>query len=115
MVRSKDEILKSANLFGEKVSELFDDVQIRLYGSYYRNEARPGSDIDLAVISPDFNEMNYILALKVLNRIKNKIDVEIEPIALTPEEMETPEIGSIASYISKENLLVYTEKPYSNT
>ena len=111
MVRSKDEILKSAQLFGEKVSELFDDVQIRLYGSYFRNEARAGSDIDLAVISPDFNEMNYILALKVLNRIKNKIDVEIEPIAITPEEMENPDIGSIASYISKENLLVYKENP----
>jgi predicted nucleotidyltransferase len=111
VVRSKDEILKSAKLFGEKVSELFDDVQIRLYGSYYRNEAHSGSDIDLAVVSPDFNEMNYILALKVLNRIKNKIDVEIEPIAITPEELENPDIGSIASYIAKSSLLVYKEIP----
>lgn len=111
MARSKDDILKSSQLFGEKISELFDDVELRLFGSYYRDEAKIGSDIDLAVISPDFGDMNYILALKVLNRIKNKIDVEIEPIALTPEDITSPEIGSIASYISKGNLLVYKEKP----
>lgn len=110
MARRKDEILNSATKFGIKVSELFDDVEIRLFGSYFRDEAKKGSDIDLAVISPDFNEMSYLLALKVLNRIKNSIDVEIEPIAITPEEFNKPDIGSITSYISKGNLLVYKEK-----
>jgi predicted nucleotidyltransferase len=110
MARRKDEILKSATKFGIKVSEIFDDVEVRLFGSYFRDEAKNGSDIDLAVISPDFNEMNYLLALKILNRIKNSIDVEIEPIALTPEELEMPDVGSISSYISKGNLLVYKEK-----
>ncbi|HPI40330.1 MAG TPA: nucleotidyltransferase domain-containing protein [Pseudobdellovibrionaceae bacterium] len=109
MVRTKTEILRDALLFGQKVSELFDDVEIRLFGSYYRNEAKEGSDIDFAVISPDFSEMNYLLSLKILNRIKNQINVEIEPIAITPEELASPDVGSMASYISKESLLVYKE------
>jgi len=109
VVRTKNEVLATATLFGQKVSELFENVEIRLYGSHYKNQAKAGSDIDLAVISPDFNDMNYLLALKILNRIKNKINVEIEPIAITPEEMTSPELGSIASYISKESLLVYKE------
>lgn len=109
MARTTESVINSAVLFGQKVSELFDKVEVRLYGSYFRGDAQDGSDIDLAVISPDFLDMDYILSLKILNRIKNMIDVEIEPISITPDEINNPSIGSIASYISKESKIVFKE------
>ncbi len=115
MVRTQAEVREIATIFGRKLSELFDDVEIRLFGSYYRNEAKDGSDIDLAVISSDFCDMDYILSLKILNRIKNSIAVDIEPISLTPEELSVPQIGSISSYIAKGNECVYIEKPRTGT
>ena len=86
-------------------------MEIRLFGSYHHNTATRHSDIDLAVISSDFVDIDYLLSLKLLNRLKIKIDVDIEPIALVPEELKNPELGSIASAISKDSELIYPVKP----
>ncbi|MBF0363519.1 MAG: nucleotidyltransferase domain-containing protein [Oligoflexia bacterium] len=32
----------------------FDDIEVRLFGSYHKGTATEWSDIDLAVIAPDF-------------------------------------------------------------
>lgn len=107
MARSRAEVINSAVKYGELLSTLFDDIEIRLFGSYHHNTANKHSDIDLAVISSDFADMNYMLSLKLLNRLKINIDVEIEPISIIPDELQNPKIGSIASVISKDSELVY--------
>jgi predicted nucleotidyltransferase len=107
MARSRSEVISSAQKYGELLSTLFDDVEVRLFGSYHHNNANQHSDIDLAVISSDFADMDYMLSLKLLNRLKVNIDVEIEPISLTPEEFQHPELGSIASVIAKDSVLIF--------
>jgi predicted nucleotidyltransferase len=107
MARSKEDVIKSAVKFGEEVARLFDNVEVYLYGSYYKGTAKNESDIDLAVVSTDFVDMGYIVSLKILNKLRIPIDLDIEPIALLPEEISSPMLGSIASYIKKESILVY--------
>jgi predicted nucleotidyltransferase len=107
MARSKEEVIESSIKFGKEVSRLFDNVEIYLYGSYLKGTAKNESDIDLAVVSTDFVDMGYIVSLKILNKLRIPIDLDIEPIAILPDEMENPMLGSIASYIKKESQLVY--------
>lgn len=112
MVRKKTEVKRIAKKYGEYLSQIFDDVEIRLFGSYYTGKAKEGSDIDLAVISPDLGNMDYLLSLKILNRLKIPIASDIEPISLTPEEIKKPRLGSIAHSISKNSELMYKHKTY---
>ena len=107
MARSKLDIINSAKKYGELLSTLFDDVEIRLFGSYHHGSANQHSDIDLAIISPDFSDIDYMLSLKLLNRLKINIDVEIEPISFTPDEIQNPQLGSIASIVAKDSEVIY--------
>lgn len=110
MARSRSEVIASAIQYGKVLSTLFDDVEVRLYGSYHHGNANKHSDIDLAVISSDFLDMNYLLSLKLLNRLKINVDVEIEPIAMTPDELQNPAIGSIAAAVARDSEIVYSFK-----
>jgi predicted nucleotidyltransferase len=107
MVRTKEQILEVAEKYGKALSYVFENIEIRLYGSYHNGNPHQDSDIDFAVISNDFNDMDYLLSLKILNRMKILIDDDIEPISLTPQEFLNPPIGSIASALRKSSEVVY--------
>lgn len=55
--------------------------KIFLYGSYSRGEERKYSDIDVAVVSKDFEE-DTIEANMKLWRIAVRIDVRLAPLAI---------------------------------
>ncbi|HSN76320.1 MAG TPA: nucleotidyltransferase domain-containing protein [Anaerolineae bacterium] len=55
-----------------------------LYGSEARGQAGPWSDIDVAVISPDFAD-DLFAAQLALMKLAAKMDDRIEPRAFTPE------------------------------
>ena len=107
MARTKDEVIRIAREYGAVVSSVFEDVQVRLFGSYHSGKANEHSDIDLAIVSSDFEDMDYFLSLKILNRFKIKICDEIEPVSMTPKDLVAPEIGSIESAIVKNSERVY--------
>ena len=107
MVKNSEELNIIITNYGKQLETLFDGVEIRLFGSYLNNCAKPYSDIDLAVISPDFNGIDYITALKLLNRLKNNICVDIEAIPIAYDDFIAPKLGSIAYEVSKNSKLVY--------
>ena len=55
-----------------------------LYGSEARGQVGPWSDIDVAIISPDFAE-DLFAAQLALMMLAAKMDERIEPRAFTPE------------------------------
>jgi predicted nucleotidyltransferase len=55
-----------------------------LYGSEARGQAGPWSDIDVAIISPDFGD-DLFAAQLALMKLAAKLDDRIEPRAFTPE------------------------------
>ncbi|MBF0208501.1 MAG: nucleotidyltransferase domain-containing protein [Oligoflexia bacterium] len=96
MVRTKQEVIEIGKKYAKKVDELFDDVEVRLFGSYHRGNPKEWSDIDLAVIGPDFKFMDLFVTLKILNRLKRDISPDIEVVGLTEEEFNNPLPGSIS-------------------
>lgn len=58
-----------------------------LFGSYARGEARPYSDIDLVVISQDFEKWPFIERLQMLSRATLAVGEPLEVLGYTPEEI----------------------------
>ncbi|KKM10734.1 hypothetical protein SY88_11580 [Clostridiales bacterium PH28_bin88] len=94
------------------VELLLDDVlitEIILFGSYAKGRADKDSDIDLAVISPDFGE-NVLRDLQLLSRKKIKVDPRIEAIAYHPNAIHKAEAGTFISEIIRTGKKVYPKK-----
>ena len=63
------------------------------------------SDIDVAVVSEDFKYMNEFIALKILGKLRKKVDLSIEPLAYTSEDLINPPLGTVEYAIVKEGKL----------
>ncbi|MHB1044272.1 MAG: nucleotidyltransferase domain-containing protein [Eubacteriales bacterium] len=59
-----------------------------LFGSYAKGKATKDSDIDIAVISPDFGK-DYIEEAVMLKEISEGIDLDISPRPYSLEEYRT--------------------------
>ena len=84
MVEISTAVRRSVNLFLAAAAKEWRITAAYLYGSEARGQAGPWSDIDVAVISPDFAD-NLFAAQVALMQLAAKVDERIEPRAFTPE------------------------------
>ena len=61
--------------------------QVILFGSHARSEAKEGSDIDLLIVSSDFENLNTRERLELLGVAAARLWQPIEAIAYTPDEL----------------------------
>ncbi len=106
MLRKQDEIDKLITEYLKLVNKSFYIKNAFLFGSYAKGNPRPYSDIDIALVSPDFEDIPYDISLKILLRMARNIDSSIEPIALTENEIKNPVLGTIAFDILKTGKLI---------
>ncbi|HBG48748.1 MAG TPA: nucleotidyltransferase domain-containing protein [Cyanobacteria bacterium UBA9971] len=66
--------------------------KVYLFGSYAVNRAKESSDIDVAVISPDFG-INYTEESLFLMKIAQKIDLQISPEPYSLKEYQAASQG----------------------
>jgi predicted nucleotidyltransferase len=79
-----------------------------LYGSAARSQTHAESDIDLAVLSPDFAELDLFSRLRLLLRAAWKAGTEwIEPIGYTPQEFDGSPSGTFVGEIKRHGIVVY--------
>jgi len=74
--------------------------KVILFGSFAKNKNRDYSDIDLAIVSSEF-EKDLIEAMMTLSKLTIDVADRIEPIALTPKDLKKkyhPLIGEIKKY-----------------
>jgi predicted nucleotidyltransferase len=77
---AKKEIIRIIKLFRRALEENGLRVEkIILYGSHAAGRANKDSDIDIAVVSPDFGKDRFDEGV-LINRIAHKIDLRIEAI-----------------------------------
>lgn len=80
------EIENSINKFIEAIKKKYNITAIILFGSYAKGIENENSDIDIAVISEDFDDIYECMA--VLMGMTWDIDARIEPHPITLEDYE---------------------------
>jgi len=80
--------------------------KIILYGSYAKGDYHEGSDIDLVVVSSDFEDKGYWERIDVLSEAIYEVWQPIEAIAMTPEEWEKGD--SMIAQFAREGEVVYS-------
>ena len=85
----KDEVLTIIRRFHSALSARgIKASKLILYGSYARGDYHEGSDIDLVVISEDFQGRGYWERIDILAECICELFEPIEAVAMTPEEWE---------------------------
>ena len=78
---AQTEIRRIAERFADRVKSVLSPRMIILYGSQARSDARPSSDIDIAVVV-DRVEGDFLDAQTTLYRARREIDDRIEPVLI---------------------------------
>lgn len=80
--------------------------RIVLFGSYSAGTARPDSDIDVAVVSPDFGRDRYEES-KILFQTAWRIDPRIEPVPIPSGALERDTWQPLLHEIVMKGLVLY--------
>lgn len=92
MLKKKNkEIDKLIYNLAEELKKEIPVAKILLFGSYAKGNYRKDSDIDVLVVSPYFKEGNYISHMQYLFRAASKVSSRLEPIPVTPAEINHPD------------------------
>jgi len=75
-----------------------------LFGSYARNESNDNSDIDLMLVSSNFDNQNDEM-IGLLWKFTRLVDTRIEPFAVGLEKFETDFISPIIQNVRREGIL----------
>ncbi|MBW2635849.1 MAG: nucleotidyltransferase domain-containing protein [Deltaproteobacteria bacterium] len=78
MAEKNDDINLKVNQFIEKIKKKYRISRVYIYGSFAKGTNHKWSDIDLAIISPDFSDDTLSDRL-VLMKLGASIDDRIEP------------------------------------
>ena len=92
MVKTGQEIEGIIKQYTAKLMELGIRVErVILFGSYANGHPREDSDIDLIVVSKDFERMNIREKLEILGIASARIMQPIQAKGYTPQEIESKE------------------------
>lgn len=85
MAQIDNDVLGKVRTFIRKIKESGITVESAyLFGSYATNRAGRWSDIDVAVVSPDFSDDRFDERLRLMN-LSTEIDNRIEPVPFNSE------------------------------
>jgi predicted nucleotidyltransferase len=85
----KATVIKIVDRFHQAIrAKGINPLKLILYGSHVSGSHRQGSDIDLIVISDDFNGKDYWERIDILTDVIYEIFAPIEAIAMTQEEWD---------------------------
>lgn len=98
MVKIPQEVYQIIHDYVKKISCQIPVKKAVLFGSYAKGTFEPDSDIDLAIFSEYFEQMDraegiYFLLLQAMD-----YGIDLEPIAFTEEEYKVP-IGIVTEII----------------
>lgn len=86
MAKGKDSVIKIVKRYLQKVRNSGIKIEkAYLYGSYAKGKNQKDSDIDIAIVSPDFTGDRFEDALR-LKSLRWQIDLRIEPLPIVPED-----------------------------
>lgn len=89
------DVLKIINKYAEEIKKRYNITSIILFGSYANGTENENSDIDIAIVSDDFDDIYDCMA--VLMGMTWDIDARIEPHPIKKKDFE-----DVTNYFIKE-------------
>jgi predicted nucleotidyltransferase len=112
MVLSADQVKAQSLRFIKALQQRIRVERALLFGSYAYGQPREGSDIDLAIVSPDFAAMNRLLRLQFLEKIAWEANThDIEPAGFTDTELRQAGNTDVLGEIRDRGVLIYSSSP----
>lgn len=105
-----EEIIKQTIEFLQKRAKVDQAI---LFGSHAREEADEWSDVDLAVISPDFARMTHSKLMDLLVEVALAVDPSIEVRAFTPRDLKEARPTNFLGHILAEGKVVYKDGKFT--
>jgi predicted nucleotidyltransferase len=99
----------------QAIDYLRQKIRVRraiLFGSHARGEADEWSDIDLAVISPDFARMSHQEVMDLLVEVALSVDLAIEIRPYTPQDLQEARSTNFLGHILTEGRVVYEDDKF---
>ena len=88
------------------LSPYIDVERIIIFGSYAQGKSRSDSDIDIAVISKDFEKMRLLEKIYLLARVPVSIDSRIEMIGFSYKDFQHPPQASLLDMIKRKGKVI---------
>ncbi len=108
MVRTRTQIRSLVNQYIRNLEALGVHVQtVVLFGSYAHNNAGIGSDIDLAIIAPQFARLNIRERYETLGLANLELRAPIQAIGYSPRQWRYPEQGSFIDEVQRTGRIIY--------
>ena len=115
MVRTRSQIKTIVNRYVTNLNARGISVeQVVLFGSYAHQRAREGSDIDLAVIAPQFARLNLRERYETLGLANMTLREPIQAIGYSPRQWREAERGSFADEIRRTGYVIYRQARKNN-
>lgn len=83
--------------------------QVVLFGSHVRGEADSWSDVDLAVISPDFSRMSHRKVMDLLVEVALVVDPSLEIRPYTPRDLREARPTNFLGHVLTAGKVVYKD------
>ncbi len=107
MVTAATDLDKIISRFVALLSKAVRVEAIVLYGSYVNGSPDEWSDIDIAVISPDFEAIPMWERQRIISRATNDRDSSLSPIGYPSSEYHSPGRHSFLREIIRTGRVVY--------
>lgn len=108
MAKISDKVIQIIKKYIESLSKEIKVERVILFGSHVRGHPDECSDIDLAIISPDFHLRNHIENLQLLSSLNSReVGWLIEALPYTPEEYENADPRSFLAEIKRTGIIVH--------
>ena len=106
-MRSADEIIAE---MVQRIVEKFDPLQVILFGSRARGDARPDSDVDLLVVFPHVDD-NRRMRVDI-RHVLSDLPIAKDIIVATPDELRrsSTRLGSILRPAVREGRTLYEHR-----
>jgi predicted nucleotidyltransferase len=107
VVASEADLIEKIDDFVRRLRRAIDVEAVILYGSQAKNTARESSDIDLAVVSPDFEGTSTYDRQEAVARATVGRAYRLSPIAFASSEYHNPGAHSFLREIIRTGRVVY--------
>jgi len=106
MVRTDHQIRAAVTEYVRALKAKIRVERVILYGSYAAGTAREDSDIDIAVLSPDFARMSPLEVIQTLAHRMIHCDSMLMPVGYSPAQFDDPD-NAFAREIARTGKVIY--------